>query len=426
MRRASSALAACALALVASHASATAANLFGMGAKSAALAGADVADAEPSTSAFTSPAAADERGVRIAVGYGYGAPRLELSGERAPVRDVSGLDLGVQLGRAIGEVRVGGAVALHLPDGYLARIGFRPGAEPQFVLYEASLQRMTFDGVLAAGLGPLSIGAGASVVADVGGNGVDFALGQDATGTYADAATDLTLPYHVAPIAGARLDLGKAALALRYRAPIAIDLDLDTRARVAIQANPLDGLTNVAVRGASGYDPATIDLASRIDVSPFLRALVALEYQRWSAAPSPAADVALELHLGTNPSELQGKFVEPRLRDTLSPRVGVELRPSGAEGALRLYGGYAYSPSPVPAQNGFTSYADAPRHTLALGAGWSFGRVFGVDLAARAAAQLHLLPTRHEDKPDDALPNAHYTAGGHIVYGSAMLEATWR
>lgn len=68
--------------------------------------------------------------------------------------------------------------------------------------------------------------------------------------------------------------------------------------------------------------------------------------------------------------------------------------------------GCALSPSPVPPQIGFTTHADADRHTLALSGGRRFGRVAGVDLALDLGLQLHLLAPRAERKAEDSLPYA--------------------
>lgn len=441
----------------AGQAAATGPGTFGHGARSAGLAQSDVAGAEASNAAQANAALAATPGLRLRLGYAYGGMDLTINGESAGVRDVSGVDLAAQLGAQVSrEVTLGLALAAHVPDQYLARVAFRPATEPQFVRYEASLQRMTVDVVGALRYGPLAIGGGVASTLDVGGRGTDFTLGQDANGTYADAATDIELPYHFAPLIGVEVDLGRAAIGAAFHGPLAINLRLESKNEIALADNPLNGTTTVLVTGASGYDPPLIDFGARFAVGAGLTAFAALEYAVYSAAPAPVADVVLDVRLGTTPGQREARFVEPRLRDTLSPRFGLEIvrpdteappRPPGKPGAApptkghsysrgdaagaapwrwSVRAGYVLSPSPLPPQNGFTSYADATRHGLALGGGYRFGRVVGVDLSAQLAGQLHLLATRLEQKPSPALPHAEYQVGGHMLYGAASIEGVWR
>src|SRR6185437_17005680 len=105
-------------------------------------------------------------------------------------------------------------------------------------------------------------------------------------------------------------------------------------------------------------------------------------YAVYSAAPSPAASVIIDVHLGTTPGLREVGFGSPRFRDTLAPRFGLELRrPSGEAWRWAARAGYAMLPSPVPRQSGLTTYADATRHQLALGGGYHLGRFGGVDLS---------------------------------------------
>jgi hypothetical protein len=416
-----------ALMLAAAPARADAPGLFGFGARSAGLARAGVADDDAGAAARENAALACTPGLRVRLGYGYGALGLSFNGQDAGVPHASGVDLGAQYGVRVARfLDVGFAMALHLPDSYLASIGFRPATEPQFVLYEAPLQRTSFDLVAAVRLGALSLGGGASVGLGVGGNGTHFDLGQDARGTRADGSVDVALSYRITPVLGARVDLGRVALGASFRGAMALDLQLDNAALVNIADNPLNGTTTVLVSGTNGWDPAVLTAGAHVVLVPGLAVMASLEYAFYSAAPSPVADVQVAVHLGTTPGLREVKFVEPRFRDTIAPRVGVELRWPSAEAwrwAARL--GYAVLPTPVPRQSGLTTYADATRHQLALGGGIHLGKLAGVDLALEAAGQLHLLQPRTEDKDSPALPYAHFEVGGHILYGAATLEATW-
>jgi len=412
--------------IAASSASATSSMLFGFGARSTALSQSDLADPASVTGAITSPAALADPGTRLMIGYGHGFTSLTFNGAGAGVRDIGGTDIAFQVGgRAWGAI-LGGGLSLHLPDRSLMSIGFVPGSEPQFVRFEPTAHRVEADMAVAVKLDRFALGAGVSTLVNAGGDGVAFRLAQDGGGTYADGKADVTLPYHFAPIASASVDLGPAAIAMRYRGSLSLDLDLATRADIDVTGNPLNGTTLVRASGASGYVPATLDFGARWSVGKWMKAMASLQYARWSAAPSPAADLRMDVGLGMTPGILEGSFANPRYRDTLSPRIGLELMPLQKREQLALRAGYMLSPSPVPQPSGFATPADAAMHGLSLGAGWDFGRVWGVQLRADAAATLMLLPERAFDKPHELLPFAHYTAGGHIVHTALSLEGAWR
>ncbi len=441
-------LALAALSLCPARAGATAASLFGFGARSAALAQSDIADASAATGPTVNPAFVWQPGVRLLAGYGYGRMRLRISGSDAGVRDVSGTDLGLQIGVPLddaGAVAVGGGLTLHIPDGYQARVFFRSPTEPNFPLYDAAPQRTVADAALALRYHALSVGLGASVLAGTGGDGASFDLAQDANGTYADSRTDIALPIEIAPTAGLALDLGRVGFAARVRGPLSLGVAVNTKARISVNGNPFNGTTIANAAGKSGYEPLTVDLGARVDVTRWLELLADLQYARWSAAPPASATIYLNLDLVTNPSELESRFVDPRFRDTLSPHLGVEIRalelPRGAleprkrtpgfdgERApprLALRAGWAVTPSPVPRQTGLTSYADSTRNTFALGAGWCFGRVWGVELSSDLAIGYQHLARRNFDKPSDALPNAHYFADGDMYSGMITFGGAWR
>jgi len=419
-------------------AEATAPAVFGHGARSEALARADVADADVTSAPVQNAAFAAAPGFRFRLGYGHGFMGLRVDDQDAGVADVGGVDLATQMGfRLPASFAVGFALNAHFPDTQIAKLSFRPGTEPQFVRYESVLQRATIDLALAVQRKPFSFGIGASLALDMGGAGTRFDLGQDAQGTYADAATDLSLTYRAAPIVGLAFDLGRVALGASFRGAVAVDLAVASDVRIALAENPLNGTTAVRVRGVSGYDPARLAVGARFKVFGGLALAGAIEWQGYHAAPPPVADVTLDVNLGTSPGRKEVSFVLPRFRDVLAPRIGLEWagkhgRPGDerAEGdqAMRwaARAGYVLSPSPVPPQTGFTSYADATSHAFSLGGGVGFGRYWGADLRADLAAQAAFLEARAEQKKSLALPNASYLVSGQIFHFSFSVEAAFQ
>ncbi|UQA63375.1 hypothetical protein [Polyangium aurulentum] len=411
---------------------------FGSGARSAALARADVADADATSAPVQNAALAAAPGIRLRIGYGHGAMDLRIDGRRAPIAPASGLDLAAQAGwKLSSSFSAGLALGAHLPDAHIAAIAFRPGTEPQFFRYEAPLQRASFDLVAALRYRAFALGAGASFALDMGGEGTRFDLGGDAQGTYPDAATDIALEYRAAPIVGLSLDLGRVALGASFRGPLAVGVSVSSDVTIALAENPLNGTTAVRVTGASGYDPARLLFGGRVKVAGGLSISGALEWQGYRAAPPPVADVTLDVRLGTSPGRKEVRFVLPRFRDVLAPRLGIEWVGSrGAPGAERAAGdrairwaaraGYVLAPSPVPPQTGFTSYADATRHGMSIGGGLGLGRFWGVDLRLDATGALSLLAPRTERKKIDALPFAQYEVSGRTWYGALSFEGGFK
>ncbi|MBK8256372.1 MAG: hypothetical protein IPK82_27345 [Polyangiaceae bacterium] len=411
---------------------------FGVGPRDEALARSAVSEGDATDCATANPAFGATEGTRIRLGYGAAGMFLRINDRDAGVAPVTGLDLATQVGKKLSHKWWAGlGLSFHRPDLQLARISFRPATEPQFVLYEAAQQRTALNVIAALRYGPLSIGGGASFALGVGGPGVDIGVGQNANGPRADGALDINLGYKLAPLVGVTARMGRLQLGASFRGEVAVDLSLKTVVQVNLTGNPLNGTTTVIVEGASGYEPARVDLGARVLVARGLRAYAAVEYSAFSAAPPPVADVTMDVNLTTRPSQKDGHFVEPRFRDTLSPKLGVEWKvpalpppatffgdvpPAVDPWKFALRAGYAFNPSPVPPQTGFTSYADGGRHMVGVGAAYHFGDVLGVDLTLSFAAQFHELEGRTEKKKSAALPFAAYHSEGEIVRGSLAVE----
>ncbi|MEJ7735431.1 MAG: hypothetical protein WKG00_40375 [Polyangiaceae bacterium] len=420
-----------ALALPAPRAQASVPSTIGAGARSMALARADVADAAPLDAGEQNAASAAEPGVRLRLGYSLAALGLTIDERQAGLDRASGIELGLQAGWRVGtEVTVGLALSGYVPHGHIARVVFRPVSEPQLVRYEAALARTVFDAVAAFSFHGLALGGGLTASLDVEGGGTDFELGQDGGGTRADAATDIELPYRLAPLVAARADLGPVKLGARFAGEQGVGLGLRATAVIALVDNPLDGSTTVRVDGVSGWQPARLAVGARFDLPARFAAHVAFEYSMWSAAPAPVANVDLDVDLRTSPELRQQRYGEAGFVDTFSPRVGLELEGGHAPGPEDwrwvLRAGYALSPTPVPPQRGQASWADATTHVAGAGAALRIGDAAGVDLVAGLGGQLSLLAERTMEKPNPALPFARYQVGGHIVAGALTLEGTWR
>lgn len=416
--------------------------VFGFSPEGSALSRSNTADPSPAEAPAANPAAAAAPGLRVRMGYGYAALRLRIDGAPMNIPDASGVHFAAQFGHAFGQSNaIGLAFSVYMPDTALATLSFDPATKPQFPLYTAVLQRTVADAVAAFRLGPLSFGGGVSLGLSVGGAGTSFALEQDASGTRAESALDVELPYRIGALLGARAEFGRISFGLSFRSAMAVDISLDNSIRIGLIDNPLQGTTQVNLRGTSGYEPARLGSAVSVNWTERLRSHAALEIGFYGASPPPVADVHFDIALGTVPSQFEARFIEPRFRSTLSPRLGLEYKKPLKElqskklddnalgikpWAWVLRGGYAYSPSPVPRQTGLTSYADSNRHTLSAGGGYRLGKALGVEFFVQAAAALHWLSTRKEQKPSDSLPHSSYVTSGEIFFGSLGMEALWR
>lgn len=151
----------------------------------------------------------------------------------------------------------------------------------------------------------------------------------------------------------------------------------------------IEGITEVQVRGFHGGEgyPLYTRVRQVLHFTPRrLNFGLALGLQQWT--------LSLDLHrllwsryLGQH-AELAG-FV-----DTWSPRAGFEWIP-GLD--IRLWGGVAWDPSPVPDQTGRTNYVDNDRLSLSAGMGRPF-RFYGRQLDVNGFVQVFAMPWRETRK----------------------------
>ncbi|MCC6646695.1 MAG: hypothetical protein IT374_14120 [Polyangiaceae bacterium] len=391
--------------------------LFGRGARSGALAASDVADADPTVAAVAGPTRASSPGLRAQLGYRVAHTRMTLGGAPAGLLDHRGVDLDLQLARRVGPVDLGVAASMHLPDGGAAWLAFRPRSEPVWLRWDAGSERATFDGVAAVSHRASGVGLalGASVSASSGGRGVDLSLPQDERGPHADGAADVELAYRAAPIVGASWERGPVALAARYRGATSIPVALPTTATVSFHDNPLNGVTTVRVDGVVAYDPAALTLASRARAGAWTLT-TAVDYTRWSAAPPVAASLAIDVRLGLEPYTPSGVASRPRLRDTVTPRLGLSL--DRAWWSARV--GAALEPSASPGAP--TDVIDPTRTALSLGGGVALPRAAGVEAKLDAFAAWHHLWSQRLSTSDATRPFSGAIARGDAWIAGASLR----
>jgi long-subunit fatty acid transport protein len=399
--------------------------LFGFGARQAALAGATTADAQGAAAAHQNPAAiADVERAEVVLGWGYGGFRLELDGQDAGVLDAHGADLGIALPIGRGRVRHGFGVALHLPDQFIARIQLIPASDAHYVLLDNDPHRIVIEPVYAFGIGPLAIGAGVSLLADAAGNGITFDVGVRGGEKVGESALDVALPTRAAPLVGVRYTPSRRVrLGASWRGELGLGLKLDILANVDV-AGVVSGDALIALRALNYYTPERLSAGVAVALTPTLRASGEVTWQRWSEFEGGVPDLKVLVALGVSPPLVSTLFPEDRFHDTVTPRLGLEWQDELGPIDLAVRTGYAYVPSPVPAQTGLTSFADGDRHVLGLGAGVTlraFAPILTRPIGFDVGLQWHHLRARLTIKDQTMFPGRTFSSSGDIVRGVATM-----
>jgi long-subunit fatty acid transport protein len=365
MRRALPLAMACALWASARPAHGSAPELFGLGPRAVALAGAGVADGDGWDQAYTNPAGLiDARRRRLSVGYLGARYRLELDGARRAATPTDGVLLGAVLPVPFGGVlrdRVALGLGFYFPTAFITRARAPYPETPRLPLLDDRTQVVSVIVSAAArvharvdvGIGVLALAAlvGRIVVAtDSGGN--------------ATTLSNQELVTRLAPLVGLRVRAtDRLRLGLVYRGESKAEYDVtiatDLGARLPL---PIPALL---LRGVAQYDPHQLHLEGAVRLGP-ATLLVGLGWKHWSGYPIPSENATK----GT-PAQ-----PSPGFHDTVVPRLAAEASHALPHGLVVIGRvGYAYELSPADAATA-SSYVDADRHLLGVGAGlgWTRGR----------------------------------------------------
>lgn len=412
--------------------------LYGVGPKTIAMAGAQGAAEDDYAATFYNPAML--KAGNVGFSYRWSKPFTEVSPEGEPAMgqslnprlppDFGGWSFGFAaplFGLLKDKATIG--VAVFLPQRQVFRTLMIDEATPYFLRYDNAPARILINFAASARPWPwLSVGGGAQVMSDYGGR-ADFAavLGTTTPGRITERGLASEIRGVVAPLVG--LQVGPFAQApgplkgLRafasfrgqllavYELPIYVDLGLF-------------GALDVLVKGVSHFAPHNFSWGlAWTGLDDRLLLTADLSWENWSASPSLVADVTIGLagtllDLGFHPQVLS-RPLEMGFRDTLTPRVAAEYR---VIPRLPLRVGYGFRPSPVPPQSGRTNFVDTAAHLIGLGGAYELddplkmAKALAIDLAM----QLQVLHDQTVIK--DPGPVASYRTRGTVMTLSAGVR----
>lgn len=217
--------------------------------------------------------------------------------------------------------------------------------------------------VLTAGLAGrifdwLSVGVGTTLLPDVVGTvRVDLSGQQDRN------ASRVQVNYDFAVTAGVLVEpLDWLAVGVTYRQSQGTTIDLPVDVDVFGGENPVSARVVAPAYGL----PHEVALGVQVKPLPTLTLVADVTWYDFSTFHYSSPDVTV---YGAD-DELR-PAADVAMKDTWAPRIGAEWQ---ALPWLAVRGGYAYVPSPVPAQEGATNLLDADRNVLSLGAGFDLSK----------------------------------------------------
>lgn len=404
---------------------------FGFGARASGMAGTGVANTTGADAAHHNPAGvADAEHASFLLGYAYGSMALSINGRGANLLDAHGTSIGAAIPFKINDhASIALGLAMYLPDQFIARIQQIPPTEPHFILLDNNPHRLVVEPVVSLRLNKyFSIGAGASVLGDARGNGINFNVGVESGNKVGEAELDAALPLTFAPLVGIMVSpTPRVHAGLVYRGELGLDLALDILADVNI-AGVVTGDALVAVRAANYFTPQKVSGGVAVEVIDNLTLTSDVSWVNWSAHPSGVADLRILVALDITPPLVQTDVVAAEFNDTVTARLGAEYRINGKRTDWAVRGGYAFLPSPVPDQVALTSFADNERHVLSLGMGMTltdWKPILTRPVEFNVGLQWHHLQGRLTQKDAMQFPGESFSSGGNIFHINASTTVNF-
>ncbi|MEK6607093.1 MAG: hypothetical protein AABZ30_05465 [Myxococcota bacterium] len=343
--------------------------VFGLGSRSAAQAGAVAASAADFSACYYNPAGlVFAHRPELTLGASWFHSRLAIEGRPREIENPFGILIGGVQPLPLGGVlqnRISTGIALFLLPDRLVRVIARRPEEAFFPLYDNRTQRLVVLPALALRLHPrVAVGAAANVLARLDGHVVAREGSARALEPRVDEQIRTTAKLHAGlrvrpPVPGDRLDVG-----VTYRQRFSVPFRTTTRNTIA--GEPLD----LDVEAEGLFTPHQIVGGAAYDLAPGPRVEGDLAWLFWSRYGGPYVDVDASLPLLAPVSANL-----PRLdyRDVWAARLGVEQPLRVRVGVLALRAGGHFEPTPVPDQPGASNQIDGDKLTLSAGVGLAIG-----------------------------------------------------
>jgi hypothetical protein len=330
-------------------------DLAGMGARSGAMAGTGVADAEGYDACYTNPAGlVGPTRRRLTLEYVHAGYHLRLDGQAHPVDAADGMLIGADLPLPFGGVlrdRIALGLAFYFPFGVVNRARAPYPDVPRLALLDDRTQVVSV--LVAAGARVherVTIGVGVLALAALVG---DIVLASDAGGRIVTLSEEQLVASYT-PIVGVRVRAARWArigAVLRGESKSTYDIAVSSQLGSVI---PI-ALPTLHIAGTAQFDPLQMAVETALEPWRWLTVDAGVTWKHWSAFDLPTQNATA----GAPPQPA------PRFHDTAVPRVAAEATVRWAHWRLHGRAGYFYewSPSRDPV------LLDADRHVLTGGVG---------------------------------------------------------
>lgn len=354
------------------------------------MAGAMTGLADDGAAIFYNPAGIpSQEDATVEVGYVYSTFNLKLNGSEVETEDLSNLNIA-----AVGKIPMGPpledrlyvGLGVTVPTAHFFNATHYPKTEPHYVRFQNAGQKFALN--LALAYKPtrwFSLAAGTNFF-------IDYLATTTIETSPLEGAVDRRVvnntPTVVAPVAGIFFEPGESYPDWRrWRVGVHYQGESEMEIAIPFQADFAGALLDVDIRGITFFSPARVDFGFSYHAFDRLLLSTDVGYYFWSRSPSDALSLTLVGIADVVVPE------DPGFKDTVVGRIGAEY-PLIRRGDLhlRVRGGYAYDPSPVPPQTGETNLLDGDRHILATGFGFDFLKAVNENtLSMDLFFQYHLL-----------------------------------
>ena len=440
-RRRATALALLAACGFATQASANPNDIYGNGARGAAMGNASVSNADDGSASYYNPALlVSGEHTHIDLGYMVSQPNLRLNGKNVGVDSLHGFTVSLVQPGNIGKTRVALGLTFFSPDNYLTRLQSARAARPRFFYYHNRPQRLFVSSALGVAITKrLSLGAGMMVMSQSEGEVVLDGLIAVPVPEQSNLALDIdvdlnTIRYAHVGLAFRATDWLRVGAVYRDKFTLRVKQVFRVTGDIgAPGGTPLveDGFLVLKTAFQDLFQPAQLVLGATVQATPRLAVALDLSYQRWSQFENPSTITEVELDVGQFNDQVNippsAPISDPNFADILVPRLGAEYVMPWRKNLIALRAGYAYEPSPAPAQTGDSNFIDNNKHIASVGGGLELpglGTIVPLPVAFDAFVQFTVLESRMHVKTSPVDEIGDFRSSGTVW--AAGLTSRWK